>query len=97
MITCHETDGAVRLELGGVVDVRTARALHAAARAAVGTAAPRVLVDLSAVTGTDAATAQVLIALRRALGATGRACVIDGAPVAVRDQWTAGGLAGELL
>ena len=82
--------------LEGVVDVFDVAAVHAAAVDAVVGAPEGVTVMLGGVTVIDTAVTQVLLALKAALAASGRTCVLDEVPPSVLETWTLAGLAPAL-
>ena len=83
------------LRLWGAVDIFDAATVAAGAREAAA-AGGEVTVSLEAAESVDTSVTQVLIALRRALDADGRALRFDGPPAAVDMIWRQVGLAGEL-
>jgi len=86
--------GTLCLRLWGAVDVFDASIVVAGAReAAIGGA--DVTVSLEAAESVDTSVTQVLIALRRALGAGGRSFRLE-APPAVAAAWRRAGLSSEL-
>ena len=88
--------GAACLRLWGAVDIFDAVTVVAGAREAA-VAAAEVTVSLEAAGSVDTSVTQVLIALRRALGADGRSLRLDTPPPAVvAATWRQAGLAGEL-
>ena len=82
--------------LEGVVDIFDVAAVHAAAVDAVVGAPEGVTVMLGGVTVIDTAVTQVLLALKAALAASGRTCVLDEVPPSVLETWTLAGLAPAL-
>jgi anti-anti-sigma regulatory factor len=83
-------DGEWSLTISGVVDVFEARALHALAVQAA--AAPALAVRLGAAESFDTSATQILIALRRALAADGRAFRLEGTTPAVDALWRLAGI-----
>jgi anti-anti-sigma factor len=90
-VSLLKTGAECTLNLSGVVDVSEARALHAAAREAVGATGP-VVVRLERLEALDTAGTQVLLALRRSLEAEGRALRFEGVPSRIADAWRQAGL-----
>lgn len=83
------------LRLWGAVDIFDAATVAAGAREAVA-AGGEVTVSLEAAESVDTSVTQVLIALRRALGADGRSLRLDTLPAPVATIWRQVGLASEL-
>lgn len=91
-----ESDGAPRvLRLWGAVDIFDAVTVATGARDAAAAGA-EVTVSLDAAESIDTSVTQVLIALRRALGAGGRALHLDAPLPAVAMAWREAGLADEV-
>ena len=84
------------LRLSGVVDVAEARVLHEAAREAARGAPGAVVVHLELVDGLDTSATQILLALQKAVVATGRVFRIEGACPAVTELWRRAGLADRM-
>ena len=82
--------------LEGVMDIFDVATVHAAAVDAVVGAPEGVTVMLGGVTVIDTAVTQVLLALKAALAASGRTCVLDEVPPSVLETWTLAGLAPAL-
>jgi anti-anti-sigma factor len=90
-----KSDGPWILMLSGVVDVFDATALHAAAMDAIG-GPDGVVANLSGLDALDTSSTQVLLALKRALIATGSTLRLEGTPAAVSEFWNQAGLGAEL-
>ena len=84
------------VRLAGVVDVTEASLLHEAAGEAARGAPRAVVVHLQGAVRLDASATQILLALQRALTASGRALRIESTPPAIAALWQQAGL-GERL
>jgi anti-anti-sigma factor len=84
------------ITLSGAVGIDTAAALYAAAVTAAGSAAPTVVVTLTAVTSVDTSAAQVLLALARELAGQRRTFRLTGSSPSVVARLRFVGLAGAL-
>ena len=85
------------ITLSGAVGVDTAAALHAAAATAAGSAAPTVVVTLTAAPSVDASAAQILLALARELTGQGRTLRLTGGSPSVAARLRLVALAGALI
>lgn len=85
-LAVSRADGDWSLTLSGVIDVFEVPELHAVAVEAAA-AARGVVVRLDAVESVDTSATQILLALRRALAADGRALRLEGTPPAVDALW----------
>jgi anti-anti-sigma regulatory factor len=83
------------LRLSGAVDIFEAQVLHGAATTAYAAGGP-VTVRAEALESVDTSTTQILLALKRALGAGGRAFRMTDAPAGVLETWRRLALDGEL-
>jgi anti-anti-sigma regulatory factor len=84
------------ITLSGAVGIDTAAALYAAAVTAAGSAAPVVVVSLTAAPSVDTSAAQILLALLRALAGQGRTLRLTGADPSVAARLRLVALAGAL-
>jgi len=94
----HLDSGSDRctITLSGAVGVDTAAALHAAAVTAAGSAAPTVVVTLTAAPSVDASAAQILLALARELIGQHRTFRLTGSSPSVAARLRFVGLADAL-
>ena len=90
-IEVFRTETEWSITLSGAIDIFEAQTLHATALEAA-SQAPAVTVRLDAVRSVDASSTQVLIALTRALAASGRLARLEGVPPAVETGWRLAGL-----
>jgi anti-anti-sigma factor len=95
-VAVSEARGVWSLTLSGTVGVADARALADAARATMARGVGDVVIRLTHLRGVDTSATQVLISLRRALAAQGRALRLEGTPPAVAERWRRAGLDQEL-
>ena len=79
------------LRLSGRVDVFDVGVLHAAAIEAAASAPAGLVVKLEHVDVLDTSATQILLALERALGASGRTMRLEGAPARVTERWRLAG------
>ena len=84
------------ITLSGPVGIGTATGLYAAAVTAAGSAAPVVVVSLTAAPSVDTSAAQILLALSRALAGQGRTLRLTGADPSVAARLRLVALAGAL-
>ena len=95
-VTLVREDSEWSLVLSGVVDIRAVAVLHGCAREAVAGPNRGVVARLQDCEAIDTATTQILLALKSALGANGRALRLEGTPGPIAAAWRLAGLGDHL-